>query len=268
MAMTRWDPFREMMTLRQAMDRLFEDAFVQPGAAPPAAERGWFPLDLAEDGDNLVVRAPMPGVRPEDVQVTVQGNTLTIHGESKAEQEREGQHWIMRERREQTFHRSVTLPVAVNADRAEAVYEHGVLTLTLPKAEEARAKQVKIRQHQQRLEQRTSAPAGRHEATFTVQTMTSTGGMAAPGGQTMTGGAPAAVRREMQVAGSDGQSIGTVKEVRGADFLVDRSMQRDVYVPFSAVRDISGGRVTLNVASGEVDSMGWASPPIAGTQAA
>jgi HSP20 family protein len=102
------------------------------------------PLDVSETEDEFVVKASLPGMKPEDVQITVQGDTLTIRGESKAEEETKGKHWHLRERRFGSFQRSVSLATPVNSDQAQAHYEHGVLTLTLPKSEAARPRQIKI----------------------------------------------------------------------------------------------------------------------------
>jgi HSP20 family protein len=144
MALDRWDPLREMMTLREAMDRLFQESVVRPTGSFLAGARGATPVDIAERDNSFVVQAAMPGIAPEDIQVTVKGNTLTIRGEHKDEEERGDQNWLVRERRGQSFYRSVSLPAAVNADKAEAKYENGVLTLTLPKADEALPKQIRI----------------------------------------------------------------------------------------------------------------------------
>ena len=145
MTLQRWDPFREVTSLRDAMDRLIQESVVLPSAAATSAAAGRFGIDLAETENEFVVKAELPGVKPEDVQVTVQGATLTIRGQSAAEDEQQGTYWHVRERRSGTFHRSVTLPMPVNADQAQAQFEHGILTLTLPKAEEAKPKQIKLR---------------------------------------------------------------------------------------------------------------------------
>ncbi len=147
MVLQRWEPFREMMSLRDAIDRLFQESFVRPSAMlmPAGRVQGTFSLDLADNPENFVVRASLPGIKPDDVQITVQGNTLTIRAERKAEEERQGQNWLIREQQHGSFQRSLTLPTLVNADQAEAQYENGVLTLTLPKAEEARPKQIQIK---------------------------------------------------------------------------------------------------------------------------
>jgi HSP20 family protein len=144
MALDRWDPLREMMTLREAMDRLFQESVVRPTGSFLAGARGATPVDIAERDNSFVVQAAMPGIAPEEIQVTVKGNTLTIRGEHKGEEERTDQNWLVRERRGQSFFRSVTLPATVNADKAEAKYENGVLTLILPKADEALPKQIRI----------------------------------------------------------------------------------------------------------------------------
>jgi HSP20 family protein len=144
MALQRWDPFDDMLSLRDAMDRLLQESFVRPASSFFSAGRGSLPLDLSEDENSYIVHATMPGVKPDDVQINVHGNTLTIRGESRSEEDQERHNYLMRERRSVSFHRSVTLPGAVNADQAEAHYENGVLTLTLPKAEAAKPKQIKV----------------------------------------------------------------------------------------------------------------------------
>ncbi|MDX9803203.1 MAG: Hsp20/alpha crystallin family protein [Dehalococcoidales bacterium] len=140
----RWEPFRDMMTLRQAMDRLFEDSFVRPagfgGVSMPEVA-----LDMKETDADVVVKAELPGVKPEDVDVSVSEGILTIKGENREEQEEKEANYYRRELRYGSFSRSISLPAAVNADKAEAVFENGVLTLTLPKAEEARPKQIKVK---------------------------------------------------------------------------------------------------------------------------
>jgi len=98
----------------------------------------------SETEDNYLIKASLPGVKPEDVEITVHGETLTIRAQSKAEEEKKGEQWHLRERRFGSFQRSVTLATPVNSDQAQAHYEHGVLTLTLPKSEAAKPRQIKI----------------------------------------------------------------------------------------------------------------------------
>jgi len=144
MAIERWDPFREAISLRDAMSSLFQESFIRPSSMMAQDGLTSFPLDISETEDEFVIRASLPGVQPDDVQITVQGDMLTIRGESKEEEERKGEHWHSRERRFGRFQRTVFLPAPVKADRAQAQYENGILTLTLPKAEEAKPRQIKI----------------------------------------------------------------------------------------------------------------------------
>ncbi len=146
MTIERWDPFREMVGLRDAVNSLLRESFVPPNGA--RSERGaaafTLPLDITEAENDFMVRASMPGIKPEDVQTTILGDTLTIRGESKAGAEQKGQNWLVRERRSGSFQRSVSLGTPINADKASAQFEQGVLTLTLPKSEQARPKQIKV----------------------------------------------------------------------------------------------------------------------------
>ena len=145
MPLERWsDPFREMISLRDAMNSLLQESFVRPGSLQSPGGPATLPLDISETEDEYVVKASLPGVRPEDVQITVQRDTLTIRGETKAEEEKKGEHWHLRERRFGAFQRSLALAVPVDSDRANAHYEHGVLTLTLPKSESAKPRQIKV----------------------------------------------------------------------------------------------------------------------------
>jgi HSP20 family protein len=144
MAIERWAPFREAISLRDAMNTLLQESFVRPGSVLAQEGPALLPLDISESDEEYVVKASLPGVRPEDVQITVHGDTLTIRGESKADEEKEGRHWHLRERRFGAFQRSVSLAAPVHSDKAQAHFEHGVLTLRLPKAEEAKPRQIKI----------------------------------------------------------------------------------------------------------------------------
>ncbi len=148
-SMARWEQLGDLLPLRSAIDRLFEDSFIRPASWLGAVETGLgvLPVDMYEEGDNLIVKASLPGLKPEEVNIQVQGDVLTISGESK--QERESQDKVRNyQLREQTYgrlERSVALPVAVTVDKAEAVFADGILTLTLPKTEESRAKQIAIK---------------------------------------------------------------------------------------------------------------------------
>ena len=146
MSIQRFDPFREVLTLRDAMNRLFEDSFVRPGFGPgaqPGAGYG-LALDLEETGEGYTVRASLPGFKPEDVNVQIVGDVLTISAQHNQEQERNDSNYLLRERRFGSVSRTVTLPQRVQADQAQARFENGELVLTLPKAEELRPRQIKI----------------------------------------------------------------------------------------------------------------------------
>ena len=146
--LTRWDPFSDMLSLRQAMDRLFEDAWVRPGGWGAAASDGnsamTLPVDVYETGDELVLTASVSGIKPEDIDITVQGDVLTIKGETKSEQTANEGNYHRRERRFGQFYRQVALPAAVKADGAQAHFENGVLKLHLPKAEEAKERRIPV----------------------------------------------------------------------------------------------------------------------------
>ena len=143
----RWDPFNEMVSLRDAMSRLFEDSFIRPGAWPTSLEgTAWtLPLDVIETKDDILVKASVPGLKPEEIDISVTGGALTIKGETRSEQKVEEGSYIRQERRYGSFQRTITLPADVVADKAKAEFESGVLTLTLPKAEEAKPKTIKVK---------------------------------------------------------------------------------------------------------------------------
>ena len=141
----RWEPFREMTSLRDAMDRLFEDSFVRPSRFFTDGGRGQLPIDMYQTSNEVVVKATLPGFKPEEVDISITGDTLNIKAEHKEEQEVKEEDYFYRERRYGSFMRSVPVPVQVKSDKAEAVFENGVLTLTLPKAEEVKPKQIKVK---------------------------------------------------------------------------------------------------------------------------
>lgn len=145
MAIVRWQPFTELMSLREAMDRLFEDSFVRPSLPLVFGEAMGAPVDMYQTDKEVVVKASLPGVKPEEVDISITGDVLTIKGEHKEEEEVKEKDYFRKELRYGTFSRSLQLPVAVETDKAEAVFENGVLTLTLPKAEEAKPKQIKVK---------------------------------------------------------------------------------------------------------------------------
>jgi HSP20 family protein len=144
--LVRWDPFSDTVSLRDAMDRLFEESFIQPRFVAPLRESvmGRLPVDVIENPNELIVKASVPGMKPEDIEITVVGDTLTIKGKAQTEVKQEKENFVVQERRFGSFQRTFTLPVSVQADKAHADFENGVLTLTLPKVEEVKPKQIKV----------------------------------------------------------------------------------------------------------------------------
>lgn len=141
----RSDPFMRTFSLRQMMDRLFEDAFVMPRDGNGSTnEAGSAALNVYEDGDNLVIEALMPGIRPDNVDITVEGGTLTIRGTTEQDDERTDRNYLIREHRRMSFVRSMRLPDTVDAERIQASFENGVLRLTVPRAEQAKPRRISV----------------------------------------------------------------------------------------------------------------------------
>ena len=146
MSMIRWQPFNELISLRQAMDRLFEDSFITPSRfLSTFGPGGTTPIDMYHTANEVVVKAALPGVKPEEVDITITGDTLTLEGESKSEEEIKREDYLYQEHRYGTFSRSVTLPGGLDSDKAEASFENGILTLTIPKSEKVKPKQIKVK---------------------------------------------------------------------------------------------------------------------------
>ena len=141
----RASPLGELVSLRQAMDRLLEDSFVRPRGWVTSAFEGYgLPLDVTSGSDAVMVEASLPGYRPEDVEVTVENGTLNIHAESNSEtRDGEGES-IVTEIRRGSVSRSITLPTGLEPDKASATYEHGILKLRIPKAETVKPRQIRI----------------------------------------------------------------------------------------------------------------------------
>jgi HSP20 family protein len=142
----RTSPLGELVSLRQAMDRLFEDSFVRPrGAWGFAAETGaGLPLDVTNTPDSLIVEAALPGVRPDDVEITVEDGTLTIRAETSTERQETQGETIISEIRRGSMSRAITLPSGLEADKASATFENGVLRLSFPRAEAVKPRQIRI----------------------------------------------------------------------------------------------------------------------------
>ena len=141
--LTRWDPFQEMMSLRNTLDRMFDTNYGSlENTTRPLA---WgLPLDVSETDEAFIVKASIPGVKPDEVEITFTDNVLTIKGEVKTEEEVKDARYHLRERRFGSFARSISLGSRIDNDKIRASYENGVLILTLPKAAEVKPRRIAI----------------------------------------------------------------------------------------------------------------------------
>ena len=140
MYMLHYDPFREIRRFNGHHNRGFRGF----GSFGDEAVRWQLPLDVLERDDGVVVTASVPGIKPEELEVTLEDNVLTIHGKTEFTEDTKDERFLIRERRSGAFQRSIRLPESVNADDAVTHYEHGVLFVTLPKAEEKKARRLEI----------------------------------------------------------------------------------------------------------------------------
>jgi HSP20 family protein len=144
MALVKWEPFEGLSTLRREMDRLFESFFeggplrTWEGMEAPAVE-------VSDTAENVVVKAQIPGMNKDEVQVTVTDDTLILKGERKEEEKKEDKNYYRREFRYGAFSRTVPLPAAVQGDKASAQLKDGVLEITIPKSEHAKTKAIPIK---------------------------------------------------------------------------------------------------------------------------
>ena len=144
--LTRWEPMRDMVTLRDAMDRLFDDAFTRPwGLTNGGSGIGMPAVDMYQTDDDVVVKTAIPGMKPQDVQISVTGDTLSLKGELKESNDDKQKAYHIREQRWGSFERTIMLPTQVKADDAQAEFENGILTITLPKAEEVKPKTITVK---------------------------------------------------------------------------------------------------------------------------
>jgi HSP20 family protein len=147
-SITRWDPWGDIVSLREAMNNLLEESFVRPSPGTPGpGMASSLALDVKETPDSFVVTASVPGVPPSDIDITVLGDTLRIRGSRKDEVEEtgEGNRWLLRERRFGAFERTVSLPSVVNSEEASADFKDGVLTISLPKADVAKPRSIPVK---------------------------------------------------------------------------------------------------------------------------
>jgi HSP20 family protein len=141
---TRWDPFRELTSLQDRMNRLFRDSF-SDGREEALANTSFAPaVDVYEDEHSVALKIEVPGIDEKDIDVRIENNTLTVHGERKFEKEEKEENYRRIERQYGSFTRTFTLPTTVDGDKVSANYEKGVLKITLPKKAEAKPKQIKV----------------------------------------------------------------------------------------------------------------------------
>jgi HSP20 family protein len=143
MSLVRWDPFRDLLSMQDRMNRLFSDVFGR--TTGEEATGAWLPaVDIYEEGDNLILQAEVPGVAKNDLDVRVENNVLTLSGERRQQKEVRDEQFHRLERAYGKFVRSFTLPVGIDTDKIKAEFRDGLLTLTLPKVEEAKPKRIKV----------------------------------------------------------------------------------------------------------------------------
>ena len=143
--LTRWEPFREFTTLQDRMNRLLRDTFGPEGREEALTTTGFAPLvDVYEDEHNITLKIEVPGIDEKDIDVRIEDNTLTVHGERKFEKEEKEENYRRIERQYGSFTRTFTLPTTVDADKVSAHYDKGVLKIALAKKAEAKPKQIKV----------------------------------------------------------------------------------------------------------------------------
>jgi len=142
--LTPWEPFRDMRRMHDALDRMFDRALIGSSDYENFSF-GSMPVDLYETDDNVIVKAAAPGIKPEELEITITGDRLNIRGEISEEHEDKNAKYYLRERRFGSFNRSISLPSTVDGDKAKAEFENGILILTVPKKEEAKPKAITIK---------------------------------------------------------------------------------------------------------------------------
>ncbi|HVO70620.1 MAG TPA: Hsp20/alpha crystallin family protein [Aggregatilineaceae bacterium] len=140
---SRWDPLRDMITMRRAMDRILDETFAR-GTESRGTGAWLLPMDAYITDDAIVIRADVPGLRPEEIEITLEGDTLTIRGEIKRE-EPDNRKYVLLERPTGKFERTLNVNTPIDHDKVEASFKDGVLTLILPKAEAVKPRQISVR---------------------------------------------------------------------------------------------------------------------------
>ena len=145
MSLIRWTPFKDLLTIQDEMNRLFHEYFTRAPEKMEGDNYPWIPVvDIFETEDEIKVVAEIPGIKKDDVKISLQDNVLTLKGEKKQEKEEKDKNFHRVERSYGSFQRSFSLPAAVQADKVKANYKDGILTITLPKVEEAKPKEIAI----------------------------------------------------------------------------------------------------------------------------
>jgi len=149
MAIERWRPFRDLWSIQDEINRIFEDFFGRVPerrlAETPGEIAQWTPdLDLAETDNEYIVKADLPGLKQDQIKISLRDNLLTVKGERKSEKEEKGKNYHRIERSFGAFARTITLPGKVQGDKVKASYKDGVLEITLPKSEESKSKEISI----------------------------------------------------------------------------------------------------------------------------
>ena len=145
MAIVRWEPLRELSSLQNEMNRLFNTAFDAPSGASAPVMRRWVPaMDLVESADHFLLRADLPGMSEEDIEIELEDGTLTVSGERKAEHEQREEGFYRVERAFGAFSRSLTLPKGIDADAVSASFDRGVLEIRIPKPEARKPRRISI----------------------------------------------------------------------------------------------------------------------------
>jgi HSP20 family protein len=145
MAVVKWDPFRDLLSIQDRMNRLFEQTLSRSRSEEGIAASTWTPtVDIYETPETIVLKAELPGLSREDIEIQIRDNALTLKGERRFAKDVQQENYLRIERAYGAFQRSFTLPATIQQDKIRAVFRDGVLELTLPKAEEAKSKKIAI----------------------------------------------------------------------------------------------------------------------------